>query len=60
MGEGLRKIARPMEKASALFSEKALAKGVSPDEPRFRKPFIIFCCRRQAAIVTGGRRHLAD
>ncbi len=34
---GYEKLLGPMEKASALFSEKALAKGVSPNEPRFRK-----------------------
>jgi hypothetical protein len=35
--KGYEKVLGPMEKASALFNEKALAKGVLPSEPRFRK-----------------------
>jgi hypothetical protein len=33
---GYEKLLGPMEKASALFNEKVLAKKVSPSEPRFR------------------------
>jgi hypothetical protein len=35
--KGYEKLLGPMERASALFSEKVLDKGVSPDEPHFRK-----------------------
>jgi hypothetical protein len=35
--KGYESILGPMEQASALFNEKALNKGVSPDDPRFRK-----------------------
>jgi hypothetical protein len=34
---GYEKVLGPMEQASALFNEKAIAKGVSPADPRFRK-----------------------
>lgn len=35
--KGYEKVLKPMEQASALFSEKVLDKGVNPAEPRFRK-----------------------
>jgi hypothetical protein len=35
--KGYEKVLGPMEQASALFNEKAIAKGVSPADPGFRK-----------------------
>ncbi|OHB74585.1 MAG: glycosyl hydrolase family 57 [Planctomycetes bacterium RBG_16_55_9] len=35
--KGYEKVLKPMEQVSAEFSEKVLAKGIDPSEPRFRK-----------------------